>query len=555
MAIRLSFGEFELDEARFELRRSGEAVEVQPKVLDLVFYLATHADRVVTKTELLDHVWPGVVVTEASLSQAVSAARRALGDDGAAQTIIRTVRGRGFRFTADTQDLGVQGAQHSAVQAQPPALGSPGLGPLGGAVSLGPGALEGPPSSMGTFESARSKLGATNASLELETHEESAQSERQSLLSPHLFVVCHADDPATGGARYALDGIDDVEIIRGVERGVVRHLDGATKRLVISIPGNLVSRRHAQLVRGHGDWQLIDLDSRNGSYVAGERIKKHALRDGDVFECGHTLFLFRAEMRTPLGLRPDADSRGMRHRALASLIPERQSFRHALSRIARSQLSVLISGESGSGKELAAREFHLLSGRTGELVAVSCGALGEHPEPALFGSSADAADVGYLQRASTGSLLLDQVESLSAAGQAALVRALDSQHIAPVGAAQSVPVDLRVIAATTGDLEELVKSGSFRADLYSRLSGYHLDLPALRERREDFGLVLGDVLKELGLGVKLAPEAARALLAYSWPGNIRELKQTLIAAAALAGLETISTQHLPAALLSATQSV
>src|SRR5690606_14843938 len=165
----------------------------------------------------------------------------------------------------------------------------------------------------------------------------------------------------------------------------------------------------------------------------------HPLRDGDVFECGHTLFLFRAEMSTPLGLRPDADSRGMRHRALASLIPERQAFRHALSRIARSQLSVRISGESGSGKELAAREFHVLSGRAGELVAVSCGALGEHPEPALFGSSADAADVGYLQRASTGSLLLDQVESLSAAAQAALVRALDSQHIAPVGAAQSVP--------------------------------------------------------------------------------------------------------------------
>lgn len=539
MAIRLSFGEFELDQARFELRRGGEPVEVQPKVLDLVFYLVAHAERVVTKTELLDHVWPGVVVTEASLSQAISAARRALGDDGTAQSLIRTVRGRGFRFTAETKQLAAVGDQHGAAAAQPPGL------------ALDAGALEGPPSSMGTFESARSKLSAASASLELETHEESAHSERQPQRCAHLFVVCHADDPAAGGARYSLDGIDDVEIIRGVERGVVRHLDTATKRLAISIPGNLVSRRHAQLVRGHGDWQLIDLDSRNGSYVDGQRVNKHALRDGDVFECGHTLFMFRADMVTPAALSPDADSRGMRHRALASLIPARQAFRHALSRIARSQLSVLISGPSGAGKELAAREFHLLSGRPGELVAVSCGALGEHPEAALFGASTAGGDLGYLQQASTGSLLLDQVETLSAAAQAALVRALDSQHISPVGAAHSTQVDLRVLAVTTSDLAQDVASGRFRADLYSRLTGYQLELPPLSERREDFGLLLGDVLKALGLGIKLAPDAARALLAYAWPGNIRELKQTLIAAAALAAEETISTQHLPAALRAA----
>lgn len=529
----MSFGDFELDEPRFELREGGQPVEIQPKVLDLVFYLVKNAERVVTKTELLDNVWPGVVVTEASLSQAVSAARRALGDDGSAQSFIRTVRGRGFRFTADVKELATDPSQNH-VEAP--------------TTSLVPPSVEGPPSSMGTFESARARAATTNTSLEIETHEEAQHQARNSELGTHLFVLCHADEPSLGGARYALDGIDDVEIVRGAERGVDRILEGPTKRLVISIPGSLVSRRHAQLVRGLGDWQLLDLDSRNGTYIEGERIKKHTLSDGDVFECGHTLFMFRRDLKSPPGLKPDADTRGMKQRALASLLPERQGIRHALSRIARSDLSVLISGESGTGKELAAKAFHELSERTGPLVAVSCGALGEHPEAVLLGRAAAPgveAEAGFLQRARGGTLLLDQVESLPPAAQAALVRALETFEVVPVGGLGVERVDLRVIALTTSDLGEAVARGDFRGDLFSRLSGFQFALPPLRERKEDLGLVLAKLMKELGLGVKIGPEAMRALLRYDWPGNARELKQTLIAAAALASLSSIELEHLP----------
>ncbi|MGE0324209.1 MAG: sigma 54-interacting transcriptional regulator [Polyangiaceae bacterium] len=538
MALRVSFGDFELDEPRFELRQAGVPVEIQPKVLDLVFFLVKNAERVVTKAELLDNVWPGVIVTEASLSQAVSAARRALGDDGSAQSLIRTVRGRGFRFTADVKELGadVQGAGlHDRHVEAPP-------------TSLVPPSVEGPPSSMGTFESARGRVSTTNTSLELETHEEAAHQAARAELGAHLFILCHADDPTLGGARYALDGIADVEIIRGTERAVERLLEGPTKRLVISIPGNLVSRRHAQLVCSLGDWQLLDLESRNGTYMAGERIKKRTLQDGDVFECGHTLFLFRKDLKTPTGLKPDADTRGMKQRALASLLPERQGVRHALSRIARSDLSVLISGESGTGKELAARAFHALSERTGPLVAVSCGALGEHPEAVLLGRAAAPgveAEDGFLQRANGGSLVLDQVESLPPSAQAALVRVLETHEVVPVGGLNSERLDLRVIAVTTHDLTASVSQGGFRGDLLSRLSGFQFELPPLRERQEDFSLVLAVLLKELALGVKISPDALRAMLRYDWPGNIRELKQTLIAASAMASLSCIELEHLP----------
>lgn len=514
-------------------------MEIQPKVLDLVFYLVRNAERVVTKTELLDNVWPGVIVTEASLSQAVSAARRALGDDGSAQSFIRTVRGRGFRFTADVQDLGAEAAVAPGTHVEAPPT------------SLVPPSVEGPPSSMGTFESARGHASTTNTSLELETHEESEHRAKSADLGTHLFILCHADDPTLGGARYALDGIDDVEIIRGSERAVDRILDGPTKRLVISIPGNLVSRRHAQLVRGLGDWQLVDQDSRNGTYIEGERVKKHTLQDGDVFECGHTLFLFRKDLRTPAGLKPDADTRGMKQRALASLLPERQGVRHALSRIARSDLSVVIAGESGSGKELAAKAFHALSERTGPLVAVSCGALGEHPEAVLLGRAGAHgvdAEPGFLQRASGGTLLLDQVESLPLGAQAALVRALETLEVIPLGGLSGERLDIRVIAVTTHDLRRAVEAGDFRGDLYSRLAGFVFELPPLRERREDLGLILAEVMKELGLGVRISPQALHAMLRYAWPGNARELKQTLIAASTMASLKCIELEHLPQAI-------
>jgi len=225
-----------------------------------------------------------------------------------------------------------------------------------------------------------------------------------------------------------------------------------------------------------------------------------------------------------------------------------QELRTQIVRLARSMAPVAITGESGSGKELAARDIHALSPRADKpFVAVNCGAIPEALMEAEFfgyrkGAFTGAADdrEGFFQAANGGTLLLDEVADLPLAMQVKLLRAIQERRVRKVGATVEEPVDVRLISATHQNLAECVESGRFRQDLYYRLNVIELKLPPLRERLDDLGLLIGAVLARLSVfapqagQVTLAPAAMEALCAYAFPGNVRELENILERALAFA---------------------
>jgi DNA-binding NtrC family response regulator len=227
------------------------------------------------------------------------------------------------------------------------------------------------------------------------------------------------------------------------------------------------------------------------------------------------------------------------HPAFARIIGQSAALCGVLERamlLAPHRLPVLITGEPGVGKELLARAIHEASGRSGAFVALDMGALSEQlAESELFGhkkgafTGADSARVGAFRAASGGTLLLDEIGNLSLPLQAKLLRALQEGEVRPVGEDRPQAVDVRVIAATNVDLEELGRRGLFRLDLLGRLRGAHVELPPLRERAEDIVLCA----RAMCAGRVLSEEALEALKAYSWPGNVRELSHVVQAAAAV----------------------
>ena len=230
-----------------------------------------------------------------------------------------------------------------------------------------------------------------------------------------------------------------------------------------------------------------------------------------------------------------------------------------VARVAPSQASVLIFGETGAGKELVARAIHRYSDRAQrKFVAVNCSALAEGIlESELFGhvkgafTGAQVARPGLFREADGGTLFLDEIGDISPALQSRLLRALQEHEIVPVGAEAPVQVDVRVIAATHRDLPQLVRDGRFREDLYYRLHVVSLTLPPLRSRRQDLPLLIDDLLRRLAERhdrgpVAVDPEAQALLLAYDWPGNVRELYNVLERALVLASQDVIGPEHLPA---------
>jgi two-component system response regulator HydG len=232
-----------------------------------------------------------------------------------------------------------------------------------------------------------------------------------------------------------------------------------------------------------------------------------------------------------------------------------------LARVAPSQATVLVLGETGTGKELVARTIHRFSERADRrFVAVNCSALAEGLlESELFGhvrgafTGAGTSRPGLFREADRGTLFLDEIGDISPALQARLLRALQEHEIVPVGSETPVRVDVRVLAATHRDLPELVRQGRFREDLYYRLNVVTITLPPLRARPQDIPLLIDHFLRELGERhgrgpVAVDPEAQRRLLAYDWPGNIRELQNVLERAMLLAEQDVIGPEHLPADL-------
>lgn len=224
--------------------------------------------------------------------------------------------------------------------------------------------------------------------------------------------------------------------------------------------------------------------------------------------------------------------------------PQMVEVRHLIRRLAGSGVPVYISGESGSGKEQAARSIHELSPRNGQpFIAVNCGAIPENlMESEFFGykkgsfTGADTDRMGFFQHAHGGTLFLDEVADLPLGMQVKLLRAIQEKAVRRIGDAQETRVDVRIVCATHKNLEALVEAGAFRQDLYYRLNVVTLHMPPLREMREDLGPLIFRLLNKYRVGTttyKLSPKAQDALLGYSYPGNFRELENILERAVAL----------------------
>jgi len=221
-------------------------------------------------------------------------------------------------------------------------------------------------------------------------------------------------------------------------------------------------------------------------------------------------------------------------------------------RISQTSAAVLITGESGSGKELVARAVHHYSLRCAKpWVDVSCAALPEHlVESELFGyekgafSGADSPKPGLFELANSGTLFLDEVGELEPRMQVKLLRVLDGVAYYRLGGVRKVSVDVRVVAATNQDLEEMVEAGHFRGDLYHRLAQICLRVPPLRERREDIVPLAEHFLKQTNPRLEFTGEAVKALEGYRWPGNVRELRNAVTKAAVLAQDEEIDAMDL-----------
>ena len=228
--------------------------------------------------------------------------------------------------------------------------------------------------------------------------------------------------------------------------------------------------------------------------------------------------------------------------------PEMQEVYKAIGRVAPQDVTVLIRGESGTGKELVARALYQHSTRVkGQFLAVNCAAIPDALlESELFGhekgsfTGADQRRIGKFEQCSGGTLFLDEIGDMSSLVQSKVLRVLQSQQFERVGGNQTITTDVRVIAATNRDLEKMVEEGTFRSDLYYRLSGFTIQLAPLRDRREDLVPLLENYLtvfsRELNKDVHgISPEAMDVFLNYSWPGNVRELqnvlKQTLLRSA------------------------
>jgi DNA-binding NtrC family response regulator len=265
--------------------------------------------------------------------------------------------------------------------------------------------------------------------------------------------------------------------------------------------------------------------------------------------------------RRPSGGAPGAESPG----GMVGRSEVMEDLYREIRQVASSSATVLLTGETGTGKERAARAIHDLSARAqGPFVAVNCAALAEgileselfgHLRGAFTGATDDRA--GLIRSAEGGTLFLDEIGDVSPAVQKRLLRVLQEREVVPVGGSRATPVDVRLVAATHRDLPTRVQEGTFREDLFFRINVFHIRLPPLRDRRGDIPLLVEHALDSLasrspargevapGGGASVSPLAMRTLLAHPWPGNVRQLLSALESAWIRSGGGPIQAHHLP----------
>ena len=325
----------------------------------------------------------------------------------------------------------------------------------------------------------------------------------------------------------------------------------AHPRTQFVIPDHRVSGRHAVLRHEpkSGRHLISDQNSKNGTMVNGRRIGGSTLlKAGDILRLGDTLLLYEHWQQNPPGDRP-AESEVIGQSPAFNLV-----FKEAL-RVADKEMNIIITGESGTGKEVLTKEIHRLSRRKGRMVAINCGALPDNlMESELFGyvrgafSGAVHDKEGLFQAASGGTLLLDEITELSLKLQAKLLRAVETGEVLPLGTTTPQPVRTRIISATNRDMEEELKEGRFRGDLYMRLNDWSLNLPPLRERKSDILPLARAFLSEFNPEKTFFLDAdfVEAILLFDWPYNIRELKKEMRRAAVLGEDEIrLALSHLP----------
>jgi len=313
---------------------------------------------------------------------------------------------------------------------------------------------------------------------------------------------------------------------------------GRAAENTISVDDEEMSRHHAVIERREDRWQIADSESANGLHLQGKRVTASTLNGGEVFRLGATFFRF---------LREGLAAASGEHPAHTDEIvsgPALDPVRTLLDRAAKQDLTVLVAGETGTGKELAALQLHHGGNRrSGPFVPVNCSAIPEeiveselfgHVKGAFTGASADK--LGLIRQAAGGTLFLDEIGELSMNSQAKLLRVLQDRQVRPVGGAHTVTVDVRVVCATNRDLALQVQQGEFRPDLYARLAELTVRLPTLRERIEDIPLLVQHFITKHAADKYVASvEALELLCTRSWPFNIRQLESAVRRAILLAG--------------------
>jgi transcriptional regulator with GAF, ATPase, and Fis domain len=323
------------------------------------------------------------------------------------------------------------------------------------------------------------------------------------------------------------------------QAGGKRHRFDATQVRIGAGPGNdlvldkpTVSSVHAEITATARGFRLKDLGSTNGTRVGGVRVVDGFLEDGAVVTVGDVALAFQVSKDT---VSQPLSSATELHGAVGASAAMRAVFSR-VERVAKTDATVLIHGETGTGKEVIAWSIYEASKRKdGPFVVVDCGAVARTLiESELFGhekgafTGADKRRIGAFERANGGTIFLDELGELELDLQPKLLRALERREIQRLGGDKPIPVDVRIIAATNRDLRTMVAKGEFREDLYYRLAVVALELPPLRERKDDIPVLVDHFLTGLGAERSQLPAGAvERFVEHPWPGNCRELKNAV----------------------------
>jgi len=328
--------------------------------------------------------------------------------------------------------------------------------------------------------------------------------------------------------------------------------DGSAKKQTVDLPlvkvgssvsndivvdDSSVSRFHCELCYTSEGFLIRDLDSTNGTYIAGMRIREATLSQPTAIQIGRSQLRFKPQAeRTEVDLSPETQF----GRLVGRSVPMREVF-GVLRKIGPTDLTVTIQGETGTGKELVARALHDASPRKkGPFVVFDAGSVtASLIESELFGhekgafTGASELRKGAFEAANGGTLFVDELGELALDLQPRLLRALEQREIQRVGGNRRIPVDVRVICATNRNLQDHIKKGEFRDDLYFRISVVSVFLPSLRDRLEDLDLLVTNFLSQMDGERQISKGAVDYLQRYDWPGNVRELRNVIHAACAI----------------------